>query len=127
MNEFMLYIRNVGNHQDDWDADKHQRFLKACEDYIVELKNQGQLISAQPLVRSGVVISGRADDFKAVDVDNTKQLQVGYYHVLAKDLDEAIAIAKRNPEFAYSSTASIEVRPVKTKEQTTGYVYPTNP
>jgi hypothetical protein len=49
---------------------------------------------------------------------------VGYYHILAEDLEEAIAIAKKNPEFAYSTTARIEVRPIKTKEVITGYVYP---
>jgi len=53
-----------------------------------------------------------------------KEVIVGYYHILANDLDDAIAIAKGNPEFAYTTTARVEVRPVKMKELTTGYVYP---
>jgi len=48
----------------------------------------------------------------------------GYYHLQAADLDEAIAIAKRNPEFDYNPTASIEVRQIKKKEEATGFVYP---
>jgi len=52
-------------------------------------------------------------------------VQVGYYHILAGDLDEAITIAKENPEFEYVPSASIEVRPIKTKEAETGFVYPT--
>ena len=49
---------------------------------------------------------------------------MGYYHILANDLDEAIAIAKRNPEFAFIKGAHIEVRPVKMMEQSTGFEYP---
>lgn len=49
---------------------------------------------------------------------------MGNYHILAKDMDEAISIAKENPEFEYGTTARIEVRLIKTKEETTDYVYP---
>jgi hypothetical protein len=41
-------------------------------------------------------------------------------------MQEAINIAKENPEFEYVPSASIEVRPIKTKESETGFVYPTN-
>jgi len=49
-------------------------------------------------------------------------VQVGYYHILANDIDEAIAIAKENPEFAYVPSATIEVRPAKMKEEKTNFV-----
>jgi hypothetical protein len=39
-------------------------------------------------------------------------------------MNEAVEIAKHNPEFVFSATARIEVRPIKTKETTTGFVYP---
>lgn len=39
-------------------------------------------------------------------------------------MDEAIAIAEGNPEFEYGTTARIEVRPIKMKEESTGFVYP---
>jgi hypothetical protein len=48
----------------------------------------------------------------------------GYYHILANDMDDAIAIAKNNPEFAYTKTARIEVRPIKMKEESIAYTYP---
>ena len=54
-----------------------------------------------------------------------KETQVGYYHILAMDLDEAIKIAKDNPEFEYVPSANIEVRPIKTKETETDFTYPT--
>jgi len=33
-------------------------------------------------------------------------------------------MAKENPEFEYVPSASIEIRPVKTKEDQTKFVYP---
>jgi hypothetical protein len=47
---------------------------------------------------------------------------VGYYQILAEDLDDALAIAKGSPEFEYGATAKIEVRPIKSKEESTGFV-----
>ena len=38
-------------------------------------------------------------------------------------MNKAIAIAKENPEFEYTSTARIEVRPIKMKEESSSYVY----
>ena len=56
--------------------------------------------------------------------NETKEVQVGYYHILAGSMDEAVLIAKENPEFEYGSTVRIEVRLIKTKEAATNYVYP---
>jgi len=125
MKEFMLYIRNIGDQKSTLSPEQHLAFLKACEEYIGSLKQEKKLLAAQPLVRDGKMISGKEGQWKEEMIDPAKEIQVGYYHILANDLDEAIAIAKGNPEFAYSSTAKIEVRPVKMKEESTGYVYPT--
>lgn len=70
------------------------------------------------------MVSGNPGNFKEGPYSETEEVIVGYYHILAKDLDDAIAIAKENPEFAYTKTARIEVRPIKSKEITTKYVYP---
>ena len=53
-----------------------------------------------------------------------KVVIAGYYHILAENLDKAIIIAKANPEFEYGTTSSADVRPIKVKEESTGYVYP---
>ncbi len=124
MKEFMLLIRNEADHQTSWSPEKHQKFLKACELYIGELTKEGKLIKAQPMVREGKMISGTKDAWKETHYSEQKEVIVGYYHVLARDLDDAVAIAKRNPEFEFAKTARVEVRPMKMKEETTGYVYP---
>ena len=124
MKEFMLLIRNEIDHQANWSPEQHQQFLKKCEDYIGLLKKEGKLISAQPLVREGRLISGSKGAWKDRPFNETKEVIVGYYHILAEDLNDAMAIAKGNPEFEYGTTARIEVRPIKMKEEDTDFVYP---
>jgi hypothetical protein len=124
MKEFMFYIRNIGDHKSTLSPEEHKAFLKECEEYIAKLKSEKRLLAAQPIAREGKIISGKEGAWKEDAIDATKEIQVGYYHILASDLEEAITIAKGNPEFAYGTTARIEVRPIKMKEETTGYVYP---
>jgi hypothetical protein len=124
MKEYMLLIRNRPGHDSAWAPEKRQQFLKSCERYIGQLKIEGKLISAQPLVREGKIIAGKSGTWHELPLDETEEMQVGYYHVLAGTLEEAVEIAKRNPEFEFGDTARIEVRPVQTAEQTTGFVYP---
>ena len=125
MKEFMFYIRNAGDAKKALSADEHLAFVKKCEVYIGKLKSQNKLIAAQPIVREGFVVSRSGNDWKKITVDPDKEVQVGYYHIRASDIDEAIEIAKENPEFEYVPSARIEVRPIKMKEETTGFVYPT--
>jgi Uncharacterized protein conserved in bacteria len=124
MKEFMLLIRNEIDHQAAWPPERHQEFLKKCEVYIANLKKDGKLLSAQPLVREGRIISDSKGAWKDKPFNETKEVIVGYYHILAEDINNAIAIAKGNPEFEYGTTARIEVRPVKMKEEKTDFVYP---
>jgi len=124
MKEFMLLIRNEGDSKENFSPEQNQQFLKACEVYIENLMKNGKLKSAQPLVREGKMISGTPGAWKDGLYSETKEVIVGYYHIFANDLEDAIAIAKGNPEFAYTQTARIEVRPIKLKEETTDYVYP---
>jgi hypothetical protein len=124
MKEYMLLIRNEGDAKAALSADKHLAFIKQCESYIAVLRSQGKLIAAQPLVRDGVIISGTPEGWREVPLNPANEVQVGYYHILANDLKDAIAIARDNPEFEYVPSATIEVRPIKMKEETTSFVYP---
>jgi hypothetical protein len=110
MKEFMLLIRNEIDHQNAWSPEKHRQFLKSCETYIGNLKKDGRLKTARPLVREGVIVSGSNGKWKEIPFNEAKEVQVGYYHILANDMNEAIEIAKANPEFEYGTTARIEVR-----------------
>jgi len=124
MKEFMLLIRNTGDSKAGFTPEVHKEFVSKCEVYIGNLKKEGKLVAAQPLVREGKIISGTKGTWKEKPFYVSDEIQVGYYHILAKDMDDAIAIAKGNPEFEYTTTASVEVRPIKMKEEVTGFTYP---
>ena len=42
MQEFMFFIRKQSSSQNRLAADEHQKFLKACESYIANLKKEIQ-------------------------------------------------------------------------------------
>lgn len=121
----MFYIRNEKDAKKNLTEDQHLAFIKQCEVYISRLKSENKLIAAQPIVREGVVLKKTDNGWTEKDIVTDKETQVGYYHILADNIEEAIKIAKDNPEFAYVPSATIEVRPIKTKEVETGFVYPT--
>ncbi len=121
----MFFIRKQRNSKDSLAPDVHQQFLKGCETYIGRLKAEGRLISAQPIDWQGNIISGRPGDWEGVPFDESGEVIGGYYHIRAQSLDEAISIAQENPEFIYNTGTRIEVRPIKMKEESTGFEYPT--
>jgi len=125
MKEFMLYIRNEKDAKTSLSAEDHLAFIKKCEQYIGRLKATDQLIAAQPIIREGVLLKRSGEAWSEKNIEGDREIQVGYYHIRANGLEDAIQIAKENPEFEYVPSASIEVRPIKTKETGTGFVYPT--
>ena len=120
----MLYIRNSDDAKAALTPGEHLAFIKKCEVYIGKLKSEGKLLGAQPLVREGSIISKQNGDWINQPIDPQKEVQVGYYHIIAGDLNEAIEMAKENPEFEYVASATIEVRPIKMKEEQTNFTYP---
>jgi hypothetical protein len=124
MKEFMFFIRKQGNRKETLSSDTHQKFLKSCELYIDQLKKEGKLISAQPVEWSGEIISSVDREWNKIPFNESQEIIGGYYHILAKDIEEAIALAKGNPEFEFNPKTRIEIRPIKLKEETTGFVYP---
>jgi hypothetical protein len=126
MKEFIFFIRKQTDSSISLPPETHLQFLKSCEAYIDNLKKQGKLIAAQPIERKGNIISKHDAEWKENTFNETTEVIGGYYHILAKDLDEAIEIAKANPEFIFNGDTRIEVRPLKMKENETGFVYPVN-
>jgi hypothetical protein len=124
MKEFMFYIRNEKDAKETLTENQHITFIRGCEVYIEKLKRENKLIAAQPLVREGLIIKKENNGWAEKNISGDLTIQVGYYHILAEDFEEAVRIAKENPEFAFVPSASIEVRPVKTKETETGFIYP---
>ncbi|GAC1313325.1 MAG: hypothetical protein NVSMB24_36390 [Mucilaginibacter sp.] len=124
MKEFMLLIRNDVNSKATFSPEEDRAFLEACRVYIEKLTKNGNMISAQPLVREGKMLSGGMGSWQTGPFSESKEVIVGYYHIKTNNIDEALEIAKGNPEFAYTTAARVEVRPIKMKEEATAYVYP---
>jgi hypothetical protein len=124
MKEFMFFIRKSEDSSKTLALETHLQFLKSCENYIGRLKKEGKLISAQPIERTGIIVSGEPASWKHTAFDESKEVIGGYYHILANNLEEAIEIAKQNPEFTFNKNSRIEVRPIKMKEESTGFEYP---
>ena len=120
----MLYIRNAGDAKAALSEEEHLAFVKKCEVYIGKLKAACKLIAAQPIVREGFVIKKNGNDWSKTAVNANTEVQVGYYHIFANNIEEAVEMAKENPEFEFVPSASIEVRPIKMKEEKTNFVYP---
>jgi len=124
MKEYMLFIRNSIDHQVGMSAEQHQEFLKACQVYIGDLQSKGKLIAAQPISKQGGYLSKKSEDWNVGTFPESNEVIVGYYHVRADNDEDAVQIAKGNPEFAYTKSARVEIRPIKTKEESTGFLYP---
>ena len=120
----MFYIRNGRDAKLSLTGAEHLAFVKSCETYIGALQSENRLIAAQPVHREGVVLRRSGTGWEVKQLDLESETQVGYYHIRATDIDDAIAIAKQNPEFQYVPGATIEIKLVKTKESGTGFVYP---
>ena len=111
----MLLIRTEGDHLAAMSPEQQQHHVQKIGNYIGKLMQEGNLKGAQPLEMNGTMIRGNKGVFKDGPFSESKEVIVGYFHIAAKDLVEAIAIAKANPVFE-AGEATIEVRPIKTME-----------
>lgn len=111
----MLLIRTEGDHLAAMSPEQQQQHVQKIGNYIGKLMQEGKLKGAQPLEMDGAIILGNKGVFKDGPFSESKEVIVGYFHIVAKDLDEAIAIAKANPVFE-AGEASLEVRPIKSMD-----------
>jgi hypothetical protein len=120
MKEFMLLIRTQGDHLTTLSPEQQQQHLQKVMAYMGGLMKSGKLKSAQPLEMEGHVISGSKGKLKDGPYNESKEVIAGYFLILAKDLDEAMLIARENPVFEDGTDARIEVRPIKVLEGING-------
>jgi hypothetical protein len=80
--------------------------------YIGKLMKEGTIKSAQPLDKGSRIVTQTNGIIKDGPFNESKEVIAGYFHIVAKDMDEAVAIAKANPIFQDIPT-KIEVHPMK--------------
>jgi hypothetical protein len=91
-----------------------QNVLNRWNEWMGRLVKEGKVTSAQPLVATGKIISGKK---KRIVSDGpfaeSKEAIAGYFLLEVEDLNEAVEIAKEVPTVDYG--VSVEVRPIALK------------
>ena len=112
MKEFLLLIKTEGDYCAMLSPAEYAGHLQKVSAYIDRLTKEGKLKGAQPLAMDGIILHGNRGVFKDGPFVESKEVIVGYYHILAQDISEAKAIAKANPVFE-DTEAWMELRPIK--------------
>ena len=111
MKEFMVFIRNEGNPMENLSLEEQQLHIQKVGSYISKLVQEGKMQAAQPLEMEGKLLSYKNGVFTDGPFNETKEVISGYYHLLAENLTEAIALAKQDPRFD-DGEWRMEIRPI---------------
>lgn len=109
----MRYMLLVYGNECAWDEKSRQECYEESTRLTHQLKADGQFISTAPLHPVATATSVRVRDGHALVTDGpfaeTYEQLGGYFMVEARDLDEAIQIARRIP---VARVGTVEIRPV---------------
>jgi hypothetical protein len=114
--EYMLLIYSDESEMQDATPEDIEGHAQAFGAYVKELMERGVIRGGAPLQPTSVSTTVRVRDGKTLTTDGpfieTKEVLVGFYHIDAADLDEAIELAAKIPA---ATEGTIEVRPVWTE------------
>ena len=99
MKDFLLLIRTEGDVWTSLSPKELQEHIEHGTAYIGKLMKEGKLKSAAPLDKGSRIVSDDGGVMKDGPFNETKEVIAGYFHIVAKDLQEAVDIAKANPIF----------------------------
>jgi hypothetical protein len=99
MKEFLLLIRTEGSVWTDLSPVNLKEHLEHGGAYIGNLMKEGKLKSAAPLDTGSRIVTESNGVIKDGPFNETKEVIAGYFHIVAKDIKEAVDIAKANPIF----------------------------
>jgi len=111
MKDFLLIIRTEGSVWSDLSPEQLQKHIEHGTAYIGNLMKEGKLKNANPIEKGGRMITETDGIIKDGPFNESKEVIAGYFHIMAKDINEAVEIAKANPIFKDIPT-KIEVHPM---------------
>jgi len=111
MEKFMLLFSGSDVYQPQQSPESLQVLTEKMIAWVGNLSDNGLHVSSDKLQRSGKKVIGFSKLISDIPFSNGKSIIGGCTIVLAKDLDQAVEIAKNCPML--STNASIEVRPVE--------------
>ena len=111
MKDFLLILKTEGSVWTDLSPEQLQHHMKNGSGYIGNLMKQGKLKSASPVAKGSRLVSDESGTMKDGPFNESKEVIAGYFLITAKDIGEAVDIAKANPIFKDIPT-KIEVHPM---------------
>ena len=108
-NSYMLIFRGNEWHK-GLSPEEMQKISDQWMAWFKRLTEEGKAIAGNPLEPRGKIVSGKNGNVVDGPFAESKEAVGGYFLLVVKDLDEAVAIAKNCPGLPYG--AKIEVRPV---------------
>ena len=111
MEKFILLFRGSDVYEAGQSPEALQALTLKMMDWVGNLIKNGSHVGSEKLYRSGALVSGAAKTISDAPFGESKEIVGGSTIVLAKDLKEAIEIAKACP--ILETDAIIEVRPLQ--------------
>ena len=112
MKDYLLIIKTEGCVWTDLSPEQLQKHMENGGDYIGSLMKKGILKGANPIEKSGSrIVTESNGTLKDGPFNESKEVVAGFFHIIAKDVNEAVEIAKGNPIFKDIPT-KIEVHPM---------------
>lgn len=111
MKDYLLIIKTEGSVWTDLSKEQLQMHLEHGTAYIGKLLKDGKLKGANPIDKGSRIVTESKGVMRDGPLNETKEVVAGYFHIVAKDMDEAVDIAKGNPIFKDIPT-KIEVHPM---------------
>ncbi|MBV8277813.1 MAG: hypothetical protein JO170_21465 [Verrucomicrobia bacterium] len=112
MSQFLYLIRREGADFSNYSAADFQELLQKYQAWTQKLKSEGRFLAGEKLSNNlGKSLRGKGTE---IIVDgpyaDSKEAIGGYYLIEAKDLDEAVEVAKGCPSLTYGG--SVEIREI---------------
>lgn len=111
MKDYLLLIRTEGDVWTSLSPKNLQEHIEKGGAYIGNLMKEGKLKSAQPVDKGSRIVTDSDGIMKDGPFNESKEVIAGYFLVTAKDINEAVAMAKANPIFK-DIPSKIEVHPL---------------
>lgn len=111
MKDYLLILKTEGSVWTDLSPEQLQKHIENGSAYIGNLIKEGILKNANPVDKGSRLITGSNGVLKDGPFNESKEVVAGYFHIVAKNMDEAVKIAKANPIFNDIPT-KIEVHPM---------------
>ena len=114
MEKFMLLFRGSDVYQPGQSPEALQALKQKLIHWIGDLAKKGVHVASEPLQPTGKQVSGAKKTVTDAPFGEAREVIGGCTIVLAKDINEAVEIAKGCP--ILESNANVEIRPIQKVE-----------